>query len=97
MYKCIHVHVEHSVLMVTPILFLCSIDMGGMWLRTPSTGEVGPSLFKGSFTINDVPKDTFIDMEVQMWYASRVLSGGRPGYVPPPQIIMVITQVLPYF
>ena len=46
-------------------LFLTRIDSGGMWQRTPSAYNTGPSLFKGTFTIEDSPEDTFIDMKVQ--------------------------------
>ena len=44
-----------------------SIDFGGMWQRTAAAPGVGPALFKGSFNINETPKDTFIDMEVGMY------------------------------
>ena len=44
-----------------------SIESGGMWLRTPAAQGVGPSLFKGSLTITDTPRDTFIDMRVHVY------------------------------
>ena len=44
-----------------------SIESGGMWLRTPAAQDVGPSLFKGSLTITDTPRDTFIDMRVHVY------------------------------
>ncbi|CAI7994260.1 Beta-galactosidase-1-like protein 3, partial [Geodia barretti] len=67
--------IQNSV-MVIP----CSIDRGGVWLRTPAKEDSGPALFKGSFTIDGTPKDTFIDMQVHNTNRQRVYIGkGNEG------------------
>ena len=42
----------------------CSIESGGLWVRTPASPNLAPSLFKGTFSIIGRPMDTFIDMTV---------------------------------
>ena len=37
---------------------------GGLWSRTPAPSNVGPAFYKGDFTINEHPQDTFLDMKV---------------------------------
>ena len=62
------------------IVIPCSIDRGGVWLRTPANEDSGPALFKGSFTIDGTPKDTFIDMQVHNTNRQRVYIGkGNEG------------------
>ena len=41
-----------------------SIESGGLWKRTPTIGNPGPSLYKASFSIKSQPQDTFADMTV---------------------------------
>lgn len=41
-----------------------SIESGGLWKRTPTIGNPGPSLYKASFSIKSQPRDTFADMTV---------------------------------
>lgn len=45
-------------------VFFFRITSGGLWSRTPTPSNVGPALFKGDFSINERPKDTFLDMAV---------------------------------
>jgi beta-galactosidase GanA len=83
--------------------FVQNIDSGGMWLRTPAADDVGPTLFKGSFTITDVPKDTFIDMKgwnkgivfVNGANLGRYWMKGPTGslYVPAPLLVRGINKV----
>lgn len=42
--------------------FIASIEGGGLWKRTPPTGNPGPALYKTSFNIKSQPADTFADM-----------------------------------
>ena len=55
------------------VMFVYSIDTGGMWLRTPASQDLGPTLFKGSFSINDIPQDTFIDMKVCVYINNHII------------------------
>ena len=41
---------------------------GGLWSRSSAGTQIGPTLFKGDFTINTTPQDTFIDMTVISYY-----------------------------
>ena len=48
-------------------LISLSIESGGLWKRTPATGNPGPALYKSSFSIRSEPKDTFADMTVSYY------------------------------
>jgi hypothetical protein len=39
------------------------VQAGGLWSRVPVESHSGPTLFKGEFTINTDPLDTFLDMK----------------------------------
>ncbi|CAI7994266.1 Beta-galactosidase-1-like protein 2 [Geodia barretti] len=84
--------------------FIQNIDRGGVWLRTPAKEDSGPALFKGSFTIDGTPKDTFIDMQgwnkgvvfVNGANLGRYWMKGPPGslYVPAPLLSQGINKVM---
>ena len=71
------------VIIIMIIVYLTSVVTGGLWTRSLSTTKVGPTLYKGDFTINGKPKDTFIDMTViisnimSSWYISLSRVGLR--------------------
>ena len=44
--------------------FAYSIESGGRWQRSDRYKWHAPTIYKGSFTLNKMPEDTFADMSV---------------------------------
>ena len=65
-HTCTYTHTHKPIHTYTHTLSLaCSIELGGRWQRSDRYKFHAPTIYKGSFTLEQMPEDTFADMSVR--------------------------------